>query len=396
MATFAILILAYLLSQFFRAFLAVIAPELARDVGLDPGDLGLVSGAFFVTFALAQIPIGIALDRIGPRITVAVLMLSAVAGSLLFAVAERPWQPIAGMGLIGIGCAPVYMASLYIIGRTKSAAGFATWSSLIVAVGSLGNLFAATPFASLVAAYGWRAGMATVGALTVASALSVLIVVRDPPPLTTSGPRGNPFAMGEVLGIRQLWPILPIALTAYPILAATRGLWIGPYFSEVHGLGPVDRGNAVMAMVIAMIAGAVVYGPLDRVLGTRKWVIVGGTVATVAALAALALRPGLGVVAAALLFGVMGGFGMTYGVVMAHARAFLPEHALGRGLSVMNTCMIGGAGVLQPISGAYVGALAAEGMAPAEIYAALFGGFGLLLAASLGIYLFAKDARPGA
>jgi MFS family permease len=394
LATFAILILAYLLSQFFRAFLAVIAPELARDVGLGAGDLGLVSGAFFVTFAVAQIPIGIALDRVGPRLTVAVLMLAAVAGSLLFGVADRPWQPVVGMGLIGIGCAPVFMASLYIIGRTKSAAGFATWSSLIVAVGSLGNLFAATPFASLVAAYGWRAAMTAIGLVTAASALSVLVFVRDPPPAVHTGKAGHPFAMGEVFRLRQLWPIFPLALTGYPIVAATRGLWIGPYFAEVHGLGPVDRGNAVSAMVVAMIVGAMVYGPLDRILGTRKWVVVGGSLAALAALVALAVRPDTSVVTAALLFAVVGGFGMTYGVIMAHVRAFLPEHVLGRGLSVMNTCMIGGAGLLQPVSGAYVQSLAAAGTPPAQIYAALFGAFAVLLAGALAVYLLARDARP--
>lgn len=393
MPTFAVLILAYLLSQFFRAFLAVIAPELGRDVGLGAEDLGLVSGAFFAAFALAQVPIGMAFDRIGPRLTVAAMMLAAVAGSLLFALARAPWQPVAGMALIGIGCAPVYMASLYVIGRMTAPAQFATWSSAIVGIGSLGNLVAATPFAAAVGAFGWRGSMAAVGILTAVSAAAVLLAAKDPPRLDGAGARaGSPFAMGEVFRIRALWPIYPIALTAYPILAATRGLWVGPYFSEIHGLGPVDRGNAVMAMVAAMILGAFAYGPLDRLFGTRKWVVVGGTVATIAALAGLALLPGLDVVGAALLFAAIGGFGMTYAVVMAHARAFLPEHVLGRGLSLMNTCMIGGAGLLQPLSGLLVAERAAAGASPAETYATLFGAFALVLTVALAVYIVARDA----
>lgn len=395
MATYAILVVAYLLSQFFRAFLAVIAPELSRDIGLDPADLGLVSGAFFAAFAVAQIPIGMAFDRIGPRITVAVLMLAAVAGSLLFAFATAPWQPIAGMALIGIGCAPVFMASLYVIGRTSAPAQFATWSSLIVGVGSLGNLFAATPFAATVAAFGWRASMIAVGLVTLAAAAAVAILVRDPPAAQadSKAAAGNPFAMGEIFRIRELWPLLPLALASYPIVAATRGLWVGPYFAEVHGLGPIDRGNAVTAMVVAMIVGAFAYAPLDRVFGTRKWVVAAGTAVTIAALAALALRPDMGLVAAAASFAVIGGFGMTYGVVMAHARAFLPEHVLGRGLSLMNTCMIGGAALLQPVSGILVGRLATAGLPPADIYAWLFAAFAITLAAALAVYMLARDAR---
>ena len=393
MATYAVLVAAYLLSQFFRAFLAVVAPELARDVGLDPTGLGLVSAAFFAAFALAQVPIGMAFDRIGPRITVSTLMLAAVAGSILFGLATAPWMPIAGMALIGIGCAPVYMASLYVIGRTSAPAQFATWSSVIVGVGSLGNLVAATPFAAAVAAFGWRTSMIAIGLLTLGATALVAILVRDPPAPERSGPVSNPFAMGEVFRVRALWPIFPIALASYPILAAVRGLWVGPYFADVHGLGPVERGNAVMAMGIAMIVGAFVYGPLDRLFGTRKWVVAIGEAVTVAALVVLATNASLGVVPAAAAFAVIGGFGMTYGVVMAHARAFLPEHVLGRGLSLMNMAMIGGAAVIQPISGHYVGALASSGVAPAEIYTKLFGVFAILLAASIAVYLFARDAR---
>ena len=395
MATIAVLVVAYLISQFFRAFLAVIAPELAADVHLDPAELGLVSGAFFAAFAVAQVPIGMAFDRIGPRLTVSVLMLAAVAGTALFGLATVPWQPIAGMALIGLGCAPVYMAALYVIGRSSAPAQFATWSSLIVGIGSLGNLAAATPFAALTAAIGWRASVMAVGAVTLVVTALVGLIVRDPPQAAATGTRvaTHPFAMGEVFAIRALWPIFPLALASYPILAATRGLWVGPYFSAVHGLGPIERGNAVMAMVIAMIAGAFVYGPLDRIFGTRKWVIVAGTVVTVAALAVLALAPGLGVTSAAAAFAAIGGFGMTYGVVMAHARAFLPEHVLGRGLSLMNMCMIGGAALLQPLSGRMVAALEAGGTGAEQIYAKLFGAFAATLAVTLVVYLFAEDAR---
>ncbi|MBT9288449.1 MFS transporter [Prosthecodimorpha staleyi] len=393
--TYAVLVAAYLLSQFFRAFLAVIAPELARDIGLDPADLGLVSGAFFAAFALAQVPIGMAFDRIGPRVTVSVLMLAAVAGSALFGVASRPWHPVAGMALIGIGCAPVFMGALFVIGRTAGAARFATLSSAIVGVGSLGNIFAATPFAATVAAIGWRNAMLSVAVLTLAGAAAVALLLRDPPPPAGAAKAtGNPFAMGEVLRIRELWPMIPLALTGYPILAAVRGLWIGPYFSEVHGLGPLDRGNAVMVMGFAMILGSFVYGPLDRLFGTRKWVVASGSAVTVAALAVLALRPEVGVIGATIAFAAIGAFGMTYGVAMAHARAFLPEHVLGRGLSLMNACMIGGAGLLQPVSGILVGHFAAAGTPPAATFAILFGGFAVALTAALAVYLLARDARP--
>jgi len=394
--TLLVLILGYLLSQFYRSFLAVIAPELGRDVGLDAAWLGLVSAAFFAAFAAVQIPVGASLDRFGARRTVALPMLLAAAGAAVFALAHEPWESVAGMALIGFGCAPIYMGSLFVIGRTTTPHRFALWSSAIVGIGSLGNLAAATPMAAAAQEWGWRATMIAIAAATVVSAALVFVVVRDPPPLIERhAETGRRPTLLDVLRIRELWPLFPIALTSYPIVVAVRGLWVGPYFSQVHGLGPIERGNAVSVMVFAMIAGAFFYGPLDRWLGTRKWVVVGGTLATIAALAALAIAPSMPVGAASLAFGAIGGLGMTYGVLMAHTRAFLPAPLLGRGLTLMNMALIGGAALIQPLSGAFVARLTVAGAGPAAIHATLYATYAAALAATLVIYLFARDARPG-
>ncbi|MCE1237929.1 MAG: MFS transporter [Hyphomicrobiales bacterium] len=396
MPTLVVLVLGYLLSQFYRSFLAVIAPELARDVGLDAAWLGLVSAAFFAAFAAVQIPVGAALDRFGARRTVAGPMLLATTGAIVFATSPAPWVSVAGMALIGFGCAPIYMGSLFVIGRTTTPHRFALWSSAIVGVGSLGNLAAATPMAAAAQAWGWRPTMLAIAAATAVSAALVFVVVRDPPPLLDAhaAPGARAPSLRDVLAIRELWPLYPIALTSYPIVVAVRGLWVGPYFSEVHGLAPVERGNAVSVMVFAMIAGAFFYGPLDRWFGTRKWVMVAGTLATLAGLAALALAPSMPVFPASLAFGVVGGLGMTYGVLMAHTRAFLPAPLLGRGLTLMNMALIGGAAILQPLSGLFMKQLLAAGRSPAEAHGLLYGVFAIALAATLVVYLLSKDAKP--
>ena len=392
--TLAVLIFGYLLSQFYRSFLAVIAPELTRDVGLDAAWLGLVSAAFFATFAAVQIPIGTSLDRFGARRTVAGMMLMAVVGAGVFAVARAPWQSVVGMGLIGIGCAPVLMGSLFVIGRTTSPARFALWSSVIVGIGSLGNLAAATPLAAAAADFGWRATMLGIAGATLLGAALVFFVVRDPPPLEHTGGEAPRATLGALLAIRELWPLYPIALVSYPVVAAVRGLWVGPYFSQVHGLGPVDRGNAVSVMVFAMIVGAFVYGPIDRWLGTRKWVVVAGTVGTIGALAALALAPAMSVASASAMFAIIGGMGMTYGVLMAHARAFLPSALLGRGLTLMNMCLIGGAAILQPLSGILMRSMETAGYSAGAAHGTLYGVFAVALTVTLAVYLVSRDAKP--
>jgi MFS family permease len=144
-------------------------------------------------------------------------------------------------------------------------------------------------------------------------------------------------------------------------------------------------------MAAAMSAGAMVYGPLDRLLGTRKWVVFGGVAVTTLCFALLSW-PGLPLPAAIALMGAIGGFGMSYGVLMAHGRSFVPDHLLGRGITLLNVLFIGGAGVLQPLSGALMTGLA--GRPPAEAYATLHLIFGGLLVVGLAIYAFARDNPP--
>jgi len=139
------LMLGYVLSQFYRAFLAVLTPVLETDLGASKADLATASGAWFLAFALMQIPVGEALDRIGPRRTTAAALLVGAVGAALFAMAETPAMLSVAMALIGVGCSPVLMASFYIFARTFTPAVFGTLAGVTIGVGSLGNIAASLP-----------------------------------------------------------------------------------------------------------------------------------------------------------------------------------------------------------------------------------------------------------
>src|SRR5690606_23361063 len=181
MAGMAALAIAYVLSQFFRSFLAVLTPVLSAELGMTKGDLSLASGAFFVIFALAQFSVGVSLDWFGPRRTSALLLgIAGGAGAFLFAAAVAPWMVIAAMGLIGLGCSSVLMASLFIFAKNHPPARFAVLASWMVGVGTAGNVLGAAPLAYAEQLFGWRPVMAGLGLLTVAVAAAMLVSVRDP------------------------------------------------------------------------------------------------------------------------------------------------------------------------------------------------------------------------
>ncbi len=382
-----VLCLAYVLSQFFRAFLAVLTADLGRDIGASPEDLAFASGLWFVVFALMQIPVGWALDRIGPRRTSAILLLiGGAGGALLFAAATAPVHVSLAMALIGVGCSPVLMASYFIFAREFPPARFATLAAVMLGVGSVGNLVASYPTALAVELMGWRATLFGLAAISAAVAVGIWLSVRDPARVETE----QKGSLLDLLKEPALWTIMPLMLVAYAPSAALRGLWAGPYLRDVFALGTTQIGTATLIMGAAMIAGTFVYGPLDRVLKTRKWVIFGGNVLSGVALVLLCLWIDNAVWLSVLLLAMIGFTGAAFPVIMAHGRAFIPSHLVGRGVTLLNLFGIGGVGLAQFATGRIHAATVETGAtAP---YTAIFGFFAVAVAIGCVIYLFSRDS----
>jgi MFS family permease len=384
----AILVLAYVLSQFYRAFLAVLSPVLGQDLGATPADLALSSGLWFLIFAAMQIPVGVALDRIGPRRTSSVLLaVAGGGGALVFALAQAPWHIHVAMALIGIGCSPVLMSAYYIFGRMYPAAVFATLAGATIGFGTLGNLAGAWPLAWAAETFGWRQTVLGLAAVTLAVALALARFVQDPPALAVRAEgRGS---LLDILRIRALWLILPLMFINYVPAAGLRGLWAGPYLADVYGADAQTIGLVTLAMALAMVAGSFAYGPLDRVFGTRKGVVLVGNLLGAACMLVLWAWPVSGILQATLLLAAIGLFGSSFPMMVAHGRSFIPPHLLGRGVTLLNLFGIGGVGVMQAISSRVHGAVAP--IPPEAPYQAIFLLFGLSLLAGCLIYLFARD-----
>ena len=159
MRAFLTFLAAYVLSQFYRSFLAVIAPELARELALDPQALGNMQAFWILGFVVMQFPVGWALDTLGPRRTVSAIMLAAVAGAVLFARATSAFDLNLAMVLIGVGCSAIYMGAIYVFGRVNRPDRFALLCSWLLGIGTAGNLLAASPLAFAAETIGWRASM---------------------------------------------------------------------------------------------------------------------------------------------------------------------------------------------------------------------------------------------
>ena len=386
-AGFIALTVAYVLSQFFRAFLAVLAPVLQTEIGADANDLAFATGVWLAAFAALQLPVGYALDYLGPRRTSSGLILAAI-GAAVFALARGPVTVTVAMALIGAGCAPALMVSLYIFARIYPPTLFASLTGLLMGVSSIGNLAAATPMAWAASVFGWRACLWALAAGTALTTLAIVAFVRDPERAAMPGENNGGFF--ALLRTPAILLLVPLTLVHYAPVAGIRGLWVGPYLADAFGLDAVGIGNVSLAMGIAMIAGSFAYGPLDRMLGTRKGVLLGGNLALAAALLSLWAWPSAGLGLAVALLCAIGFFGSSYPLMIAYGRSFFPHHLAGRGVTFLNFVAMGGAGLAQIASGWLYG-MTGRPAAPAAPYAMVFLFFGILVLAGCGIYAFTRD-----
>ena len=347
------LVFATAISMLYRGLIAVIAPELALDLDLSENQLGTLASLFFIGFAAVQIPVGIALDRLGPRLTIVSFMLIAIAGTALFALSTERWAAYSAQLLIGAGCAPLVTGSMVVISRRFSPERFAYMTAIVLTLANLGDIFSTTPFALLAEYLGWRGALWIVMAMTSFSALACILFIGRDRQAEGSQPeslRQMVAGIGQVAMIRSLWPIFPIMLTGYACLMTVRGLWAGPWLADHYQLGANDRGYLLMGISLTMTAGMFLYGLLDRRFGQRKPLVMGGTLLVIISLGLISLpTPPFWLATLGLL--MMGLFGYTYALIVAHCRGFIPPQLMGRGVAFLTLLGFFGVGLLQSLSG---------------------------------------------
>lgn len=363
---FAVLALVYVVSHLFRVSNTVIAPDLMVDLGLSSEAMGTLTGAFFVAFSAAQIPIGMLLDRYGTRITVPAMLSFAVVGSLVFAAGEDMFDLTLGRLLMGVGCAGIYIGALVVCSRWFPMRYFATVAGVMVAFGNLGNFLATKPLAGTVSAFGWRWTFGGLAALAAAGALAELLFVRDAPIGHAFHERareslGDIFrGVGEVFRLKELPPMITIQFFGYANTMTILGLWGGPYLHDIFGLGLEGRGSVLLWMSLGLIGGSFFFGPLDRLFDTRKGVVFGGAAVACAVLVALAAVPHPSLLLVTILFAALA-FTNAYNIVaLAHARLIFPERLVGRGMTIMALATMSGVAVMQIATGFLLGAFADE------------------------------------
>jgi predicted MFS family arabinose efflux permease len=247
----------YYIAYLFRTINAVMAAPLATELGLGADDLGLLTSVYFVTFAAAQIPIGILLDRFGPRRVQSVLLLVAAVGSTLFAVSDHFLMLLVGRALIGLGVASAMTAGLKALVLWFPGDRVPLLNGLMVMLGALGAVTATLPADLLLDWIGWRELFGLFAGLTVASAVMIYLIVPEATPVPSGAVAAG---LKKVYADPRFWSLAPLSASCIGTAWALQGLWAAQWLKDVEGL---DRAGVVFhlfAMAVALSLGAILLG----------------------------------------------------------------------------------------------------------------------------------------
>jgi MFS family permease len=250
------------MNQAARTVMAIVGPVLAVELGLSASELGLLAACLFAAYAVAQLPLGVALDAFGARRVQAVLMSLTAVGFAIFALAPG----FAGLALarivLGVGISAGLMAVIKAHADWFERHRVAHVTGIATAIGALGSTLTTSPVQAILPALGWRGVFWGLGLLALAAAIWIFLSVPDKPraPEPARTLRHDIALSGRILVSRTFWRFGPAAATLSLFNFAYLGLWAGPWLRDVAGMDGPTRAGVLLLYTFAMIAGSVLTG----------------------------------------------------------------------------------------------------------------------------------------
>lgn len=382
---------AYFISALLRAVTATLAPAFSAELGLSAGDLGLLAGAYFLGFALMQLPLGRWLDRIGPRRVLLAFLAVAVLACAGFAVATSFALLWVARAFIGVGVSACLMAPLTAYRHRFGEVAQLRANSWMLMTGSLGMLASTLPVQWLLPALGWR-GLFWVaaGMLLLSMALIAWIVPRD---ASVAADASAPPVEGYATIFRHAYfvRLMPLAFVVYGGLVAVQSLWAGPWLTAVAGSSAAQAAQGLFAINLSMLVAFLSWGLVMPHLTQRGWTVDQLiTWGVPLSLALLGLIVAMGSTAKAPMWAAWCVSCTFVSLSQPAVGQAFPPRLAGRALSAFNLVIFAGVFCVQWGIGLAIDAVVSFGWSRPDAFRAAFGLFGLCAAASYGWFLLRR------
>jgi len=344
------------MNQAARTVMAIVGPVLAVELGLSAVELGVLAACLFASYAVVQLPLGVALDAFGPRRVQAVLMSLAAIGFAIFALSPGFAGLVLARIVVGVGISAGLMAVIK---------GHADWferhrvahvTGIASAIGALGSTLTTSPVQATLPTLGWRGVFWGLCLLALAVAVWIFLSVPDKPRVLGRARtlRGDIALSGRILASRTFWRFGPAVSTLSMFNFAYLGLWAGPWLRDVAGMDGPARAGVLFLYTFAMIAGSVLTGSAASrasVAGLPRFLVPIVSLAGLVLLqAGLMLQPSQPAVVLVLWLG-MAVFGAAGAVGYIEMCQMFPPEQTGRVSTAVNTLSLGGAFLVQAAIG---------------------------------------------
>lgn len=367
---FLILAIGYAIVYFHRVSPAVVAPELTRSFHIKGVALGVLASAYFYPYAVMQLPSGLLSDSFGPRKTVTLFTLIAAAGAILFGISPNFSTAILGRIMVGLGVSMLFIPALKILANWFEAREFAITCGILMAIGGLGWLCAATPLALLTLWLGWRVTFLIIGLVSIILALLTYLIVRDSPAqlgviaigeaestipsLTEKQKLSLVQGMKMVLSEKNFWPLAFWFFCTGGILFGFGGLWAGPYLIQVYTFSKAQTGNILMMIAVGMIVGSPILSHLsEKVFRARKPVLlISSSILIGIWVLFIFMVDGLNISFLYVMFFLLGIFASGIVVIgFTTAKELFPTQIAGTSTGMANLFPFAGGALFQPLIG---------------------------------------------
>ncbi|MBM3241639.1 MFS transporter [Candidatus Poribacteria bacterium] len=400
----------YLFVYFHRLSPAIVAVELMNSFRTGGTVLGILSSAYFYPYAIMQLPAGLLSDSLGPRKIVTIFLVVACIGAVLFGLSPNIGTAIVARFLVGFGVSMIFIPTMKILAEWFLPKEFSFMTGVLIAVGGIGTLAAATPLALLTKWLGWRMSFIITGIISLILALFAGIFVRNRPKdmglpsisqidnTTAATPSINIRlwdGIKQVLTNKDFWPLAIWFFCDGGIFFTFGGLWGAPYLMQVYGLTKAEAGYILNMLSAGMIIGSPILSLLsDKVFMSRKVVLVGSTIVTVAVTAVLTFfTEHLNLPLLYFLCLLLGIFTSSIvNIAFTSTKELFPKEIAGTSTGTVNIFPFAGGAVFQPLLGYILEKFGKVGETfTPQAYSAAFGCLFAAAVVSLIAILFMKE-----
>ncbi|NLC70822.1 MAG: MFS transporter [Desulfuromonadaceae bacterium] len=393
---FGLLACGYILVFFHRLSTNVVALDMMADLQISGSLVGLLASGYFYPYAFMQLPSGLLADFFGPRRTVTFSFILAGGASILLGAVTSVGWAIAARVLVGVGVSMLFVATLKILTNWFKPAEFSRVTGLLVALGGVGVLIAATPLAYLSSRIGWRGSFIAIGVATLLVAALIWSFVRDTPqdkgfpPLETAvaaadgGCRsgGCLAGIGTVISSRAFWPLAIWFFFTCGVFFSFAGLWGAPYLMQVYGMTKMEAGRVMDLLAYGIIIGSPLLSLASERFRSRKVILVFSSLLLLLLTVPLAFFPEL--LSRTLLYPLVFLLSLSGSSVVAVAftmtKELFPAELAGTAVGLVNLFPFLGGALMQPLVGYLLQTRVAAG---ADFAAAYGGAFQIFFAAAL-------------